>query len=129
MRLSPLALPDRAAELHLNHRDDFLSAERAPAWAQGLEPVEPRLLAVLSRFSMPSVAALTWSGRLFSPPAARPRPIEEIRPGDVVWFSPGEKHWHGAAPTTAMTHIAVQEKLDGKAVDWMEKVSDEQYRG
>ena len=54
-------------------------------------------------------------------------PREEIRPGDVVWFSPGEKHWHGASPTTAMTHIAVQEKLDGKAVDWMEKVSDAQY--
>ena len=56
-------------------------------------------------------------------------PIEEIRPGDVVWFPPGEKHWHGAAPTTAMTHIAIQEQLDGKAVDWLEKVSDEQYRG
>ena len=55
-------------------------------------------------------------------------PIEEIRPGDVVWFPPGEKHWHGATPTTAMTHIAIQEKLDGKVVDWMEKVSDEQYR-
>ena len=54
--------------------------------------------------------------------------IEEIRPGDVVWFAPGEKHWHGAAPTTAMTHIAIQEALDGKVVDWMEKVSDEQYR-
>ena len=54
-------------------------------------------------------------------------PIEEIRPGDVIWFPPGEKHWHGAAPTTAMMHIAVQEQLDGKAVDWMEKVSDEQY--
>jgi quercetin dioxygenase-like cupin family protein len=56
-------------------------------------------------------------------------PIEEIRPGDVVFFAPGEKHWHGAAPATAMTHIAIQEALDGKAVDWMEKVSDEQYRG
>jgi quercetin dioxygenase-like cupin family protein len=56
-------------------------------------------------------------------------PIEEIRPGDVVSFAPGEKHWHGAAPTTAMTHIAIQEALDGKAVEWMEKVSDEQYRG
>ena len=54
-------------------------------------------------------------------------PIEEIRPGDVVWFAAGEKHWHGAAPTTAMTHIAIQEQLDGKVVDWMEKVSDEQY--
>jgi quercetin dioxygenase-like cupin family protein len=55
--------------------------------------------------------------------------IEEIRPGDVVVFAPGEKHWHGAAPTTAMTHIAIQEALDGKAVEWMEKVSDEQYQG
>jgi len=56
-------------------------------------------------------------------------PVEEIRPGDVVWFSPGEKHWHGAAATTAMTHIAIQEKVDGKAVEWMEKVSEEQYGG
>jgi quercetin dioxygenase-like cupin family protein len=55
-------------------------------------------------------------------------PIEEIRPGDVVWFPPGEKHWHGATPTTAMTHIAIQEALNGSPVDWMEKVSDEQYR-
>jgi quercetin dioxygenase-like cupin family protein len=54
-------------------------------------------------------------------------PIEEIRPGDIIWFPPGEKHWHGASPTTAMTHIAIGEKLDGKVVDWMEKVSDEQY--
>lgn len=54
-------------------------------------------------------------------------PIEEIHPGDVIWFSPGERHWHGAAPTTAMTHIAMQEQLDGKAVDWLERVSDEQY--
>ena len=55
-------------------------------------------------------------------------PVEEVRPGDVVWFQPGEKHWHGATPTTAMMHIAIQEKLDGKVVDWMEQVSDEQYR-
>ena len=54
-------------------------------------------------------------------------PIEEIRPGDVIWFPPDEKHWHGATATTAMTHIAIQEQLDGKAVEWMEKVSDEQY--
>jgi len=56
-------------------------------------------------------------------------PIEEIRPGDVVWFPPGERHWHGASPATAMTHIAIQEALGGKVVDWMEHVSDEQYRG
>jgi quercetin dioxygenase-like cupin family protein len=55
-------------------------------------------------------------------------PIEEIRPGDVIWFPPGEKHWHGAAPTTAMTHIAIQEKLNGKSVDWLEQVSDGQYQ-
>jgi quercetin dioxygenase-like cupin family protein len=54
-------------------------------------------------------------------------PVDEIHPGDVVWFPPGEKHWHGATALTAMTHIAIQEQLDGKAVEWMEKVSDEQY--
>ena len=61
--------------------------------------------------------AQTWGGG----------PVQEIRPGDVVWIPPGEKHWHGATPTTAMTHIAIQEQLDGKVVEWMEKVSDEQY--
>ncbi len=55
-------------------------------------------------------------------------PIEEVRPGDVVWIQPGEKHWHGATPTMAMTHIAVHEKKDGKPVEWFEQVSDEQYR-
>ena len=55
-------------------------------------------------------------------------PVEEIRPGDVIWFEPGEKHWHGASPTNAMQHFAIQESLDGKAVEWLEKVSDEQYQ-
>jgi quercetin dioxygenase-like cupin family protein len=55
-------------------------------------------------------------------------PVEEIRPGDVIWIAPGEKHWHGAAPTTGMTHIAVQEKLNGKTVDWLEQVTDEEYQ-
>jgi quercetin dioxygenase-like cupin family protein len=54
-------------------------------------------------------------------------PAQEIRTGDVIWFPPGEKHWHGAAPTTAMTHIAIQEALDGSSADWMEPVTDEQY--
>jgi quercetin dioxygenase-like cupin family protein len=54
-------------------------------------------------------------------------PVEKIRQGDVVWFAPGEKHWHGAAPGTAMSHIAIQEKLNGSPVDWMEQVSDEAY--
>jgi quercetin dioxygenase-like cupin family protein len=53
--------------------------------------------------------------------------IEEIRPGDVIWFAPGEKHWHGASPATAMSHIAIQEQLDGKAVEWLEQVTDAQY--
>jgi quercetin dioxygenase-like cupin family protein len=56
-------------------------------------------------------------------------PVEEIRPGDVISFAPGEKHWHGATATTALTHIAIQEQLDGNAADWMEPVSDEQYKG
>ena len=55
-------------------------------------------------------------------------PVEELRPGDIIWFSPGEKHWHGASPNTAMTHIAIQEGLDGRVVDWLEHVSDTQYR-
>jgi len=55
-------------------------------------------------------------------------PVEEIRPGDVVWTSPGEKHWHGATPTTAMSHMAIQEALNGSPVQWMEKVTDDQYR-
>jgi quercetin dioxygenase-like cupin family protein len=64
---------------------------------------------------------LGWAQRLGGP-------VEEMHPGDVVWFAPGEKHWHGATATTGMSHIAVQEKLNGKTVDWMEKVSDAQYR-
>ena len=56
-------------------------------------------------------------------------PVEDIRPGDVVWFPPGEKHWHGATDTTAMTHIAIQEALDGKVIEWLEQVTDEPYRG
>ncbi|MGE0005107.1 MAG: cupin domain-containing protein [Parvibaculaceae bacterium] len=55
-------------------------------------------------------------------------PIHEIQRGDVIWFPPGEKHWHGASPSSSMTHIAIQEALDGKAVEWLEHVSDEQYR-
>jgi quercetin dioxygenase-like cupin family protein len=55
-------------------------------------------------------------------------PVEEIRPGDVVWIPPGEKHWHGATPTTAMTHVAIAEAVDGKVVDWLEQVTDDQYR-
>ena len=56
-------------------------------------------------------------------------PVEDIRPGDIVWFPPGEKHWHGAAPTTAMSHVAIAEAVDGNVVEWMEKVTDEQYGG
>jgi quercetin dioxygenase-like cupin family protein len=68
------------------------------------------------------ISGCGWAQRLGGP-------REVIRPGDVVWIPPGEKHWHGATATTAMTHIAIQEKLDGKAVEWLEQVSDEQYLG
>ncbi|HRO13283.1 cupin domain-containing protein [Amaricoccus sp.] len=61
--------------------------------------------------------------------ARRGGPVEELRPGDVVWFAPGEEHWHGAGPSTAMTHIAIQEALDGRAADWLEQVSDADYLG
>ena len=88
------------------------------------------------------VAPASHSSRVLAPPGTRilivtsgsgwvqheGGPVEDIRPGDVVWFAPGEKHWHGATPTTAMTHIAIQEMLNGNVVEWMEKVSDEQYR-
>lgn len=67
------------------------------------------------------VAGLGWAQR-------EGGPVEEIRPGDVVWFPPGEKHWHGATASTGMSHVAIAEKLDGKSVDWMEHVTDEQYR-
>lgn len=56
-------------------------------------------------------------------------PVEEVRPADIVWFAPGEKHWHGASPEVAMSHIAIAETLDGKAVDWLQHVTDEEYRG
>jgi quercetin dioxygenase-like cupin family protein len=65
-------------------------------------------------------AGLGWAQRFGGP-------IEEIRPGDVVWFAPNEKHWHGATPTTTLTHIAIQERLNGKVVDWLEPVTDPQY--
>ena len=67
------------------------------------------------------VSGLGWAQR-------EDGPVEEIRPGDVIWFAPNEKHWHGASSTTAMTHIAIQEALNGKVVEWMEKVSDEEYQ-
>ena len=54
-------------------------------------------------------------------------PVEELHPGDLIWIAPGEKHWHGASPTSALTHIAIQERLDGKGVDWLEQVTDQQY--
>ena len=66
--------------------------------------------------------------RLQLGPAPRQPPIAEIHPARIICFVPNEKHWHSATPTTAMTHIAIQEKLDGKAVEWMEKVTDDQYK-
>ena len=80
-------------------------------------PRKPRQTLLLLYFQGRKCAGFRWEG-----------PIEEIRKGDVIWIPAGVKHWHGATPNTAMTHIAVQEELNGKAVEWMEKVTDEQYR-
>ena len=120
------------------------SAKGSPDWFTGIVRVDPL-------FQAPAPASVSGASVTFEPSARTAwhthplgqtlivtagcgwvqregAPIEEIRPGDVVWFSPGEKHWHGATLTTALTHIAIQESLNGKAVDWMEKVSDDQYR-
>jgi quercetin dioxygenase-like cupin family protein len=107
-------------------RIDPLFAATAPARAAGnAVTFEPGARTAWHTHPLGQILIVVMgSGR-----AQREGGIEQIRPGDVVSFAPGEKHWHGAAPTTAMTHIAIQEALDGKAVDWMEKVSDEQYRG
>ena len=107
-------------------RIDFLFQENKPARASGATVIfEPGARTAWHSHPLGQTLIVTagcgcvqlWNG-----------PIEEIRPGDVVSILPGEKHWHGASPTTAMTHIAIQEYLDGKAADWMEKVSDEQYQ-
>ena len=119
------------------------SAKGPSEWFTGSVRVDPL-------FQAPDPALVQGASVTFEPGARTPRhthplgqklivtagcgwaqredgPIEEIHPGDVVWFSPGEKHWHGATSTTAMTHIALQEKLDGKVVEWLEHVSDQQY--
>jgi quercetin dioxygenase-like cupin family protein len=107
-------------------RIDPLFAANAPGRAAGTAvPFEPSARTAWHTHPLGQVLIVTAGcGRA----QREGGPIEEIRPGDVVVFAPGEKHWHGAAPTTAMTHIAIQEALDGKAVEWMEKVTDEQYR-
>jgi quercetin dioxygenase-like cupin family protein len=120
------------------------SAKGSPEWFTGTVRIDPL-------FQAPAPASVSCASVTFEPGARTAwhthplgqilivtagcgwaqregGPVEEILPGDVVWFQPGEKHWHGAAPTTAMTHIAIQEKKDGKMVDWMEQVTDEQYR-
>jgi len=108
-------------------RIDPLYAANAPARAAGnAVTFEPGARTAWHTHPLGQTLIVTFgSGRV----QREGGPVEEIRPGDVVWFEPGERHWHGASPTTAMTHIAIQEALDGKAVDWMEHVSDEQYQG
>ena len=106
-------------------RIDPLFAAQAPARAAGnAVTFEPGARTAWHTHPLGQVLIVTaGSGRV----QREGGPIEEIHPGDVIWFEPDEKHWHGAAPTTAMTHIAIQESLDGKAVTWMEHVSDEHY--
>jgi quercetin dioxygenase-like cupin family protein len=106
-------------------RIDPLFQAADPALVSGASVVEPGARTAWHTHPLAQTLIVTagcgWAQRWGGP-------TEEIRPGEVVWFSPGEKHGHGASPTTALTHIAIQEKKDGKVVDWMEHVSDEQYR-
>ena len=106
-------------------RIDPLYAAKAPARAAGnAVTFEPGARTAWHTHPLGQTLIVTFGcGRVQREGGA----IEEIRAGDVVWFEPGEKHWHGAAPTTAMQHTAIQETLDGKNVEWLEKVSDEQY--
>jgi quercetin dioxygenase-like cupin family protein len=106
-------------------RIDPLFAATAPARAAGnIVTFEPGARTAWHTHPLGQVLIVTAGGGRAQREGG---PVEELRPGDVVRFEPGEKHWHGAAPTTAMTHIAVQEALDGKAVEWMEKVTDAEY--
>ncbi len=120
------------------------STKGSPDWFTGVVRVDPLLqapdpaLVVIASVSFEPGARTAWHthplGQTLIVTAGcgwaqhEGGPIEEIRPGDVVWIPPGERHWHGATPSTAVTHIAIQERLEGKAVDWMEKVTEEQYR-
>jgi len=107
-------------------RIDPLFAVAAPARAAGnAVTFEPGARTAWHTHPLGQVLIVTFGSGLVQRQGGA---IEEIHPGDVIHFAPGEKHWHGASPTSAMTHIAIQESLDGKAVEWMEKVSDEQYR-
>ena len=107
-------------------RIDPLFDAKAPARASGASVTfEPGARTAWHTHPLGQTLIVTAGAGLVERDAGR---VEEIRPGDVVQFAPNEKHWHGAAPTTAMTHIAIQEALDGKLVEWMEKVSHDQYR-
>jgi quercetin dioxygenase-like cupin family protein len=108
-----------------NVRLDPLFEPRAPARAWGASVTfEPGARTAWHTHPLGQILIVT-SGKGLA--QRQGGPVEGIQPGDVIWISPGEKHWHGATPTTAVTHIAIQEQKDGKMVDWMEKVSDEQY--
>jgi quercetin dioxygenase-like cupin family protein len=140
---TPAGPGSRDMEIDIKRNGSRPSAKGSPDWFTGSVRVDPLFQA--------RDPARAGAGQVTFEPAARTNwhthplgqtliitsglgwiqreggPIEEVRPGDVVWFPPGLRHWHGATPTTAMTHIAVQESLDGKNVDWMEKVTDQQY--
>ena len=110
-------------------RIDHLFDTQPPARAAGaLVTFEPGARTAWHTHPLGQTLLITsGQGRAQRWGAEGPGPIQSLNPGDVVWFPPNEKHWHGASPATAMTHIAIQEKLDGKAVEWLEHVSDEQY--
>ncbi|MBU1566344.1 MAG: cupin domain-containing protein [Proteobacteria bacterium] len=104
----------------------FLQAEEPARTTGGSVTFEPRARTAWHTHPLGQILIVTAGSGLVQRDGG---PIEKIGPGDVVWFSPGEKHWHGASPTTSMTHIAIQEQRDGSAVTWLEKVSDKQYGG
>ena len=108
VRIDPLASPTEPSRVAANH----VTFEPGARTAWHTHPLGQTLIVT---------AGFGWTQR-------EGGPVEEIRPGDVVWFEPGEKHWHGATATTGMSHIAVQERLDGKHVDWLEHVTDDQYQ-
>jgi hypothetical protein len=105
----------------------FFVKTNSPSFAVTLI-LSPGLNSPSSNFLESGLSKCSCTARLSGRAQREGGTVEEIRPGDVAWFAPGEKHWHGASPTTAMTHLAIQEQLDGKAVDWLEKVSDAQYQ-
>jgi quercetin dioxygenase-like cupin family protein len=151
---NPLSASEKSKQTRTDHVENHMEIKKAGSQPSGKGPADwfTGTVRIDPLFTAPEPALVSGASVTFEPGARTAwhthplgqtlivtsgvgrvqragGPIEEIRPGDVVWIPPNEKHWHGASPTTAMTHIAIQEKKDGKVVDWMEHVKDEDYRG